>query len=262
MFCLDQKTTQKIYKNACKHFIETVSLQLHREVDEEVASLVIRIMNSTLTQEEKNEEKNEEKEEEVKNKTCKKDMEKPETQRRFKFEKQHFKGKNDTFLRIGIEKESRQVRRIKPDNWTEDATEGFYKKFPKLIDVVVERKTSSKKDDKPEKKPDLISSLVQKAKKSNTCEKARSTPKSNTCEKARSTPKSNPLFQNISENPKKKKKVSRKKKENVSQKINITEFQHEELKEITYIDEDDNIWNDKHEKIGKFDRDENSIISA
>ena len=174
-------------------------------------------------------------------------MEKPETQRRFKFEKQHFKGKNDTFLRIGIEKESRQVRRIKPDNWTEDATEGFYKKFPKLIDVVAERKTSSKKDDKNEKKPDLISSLVQKAKKSNTCEND-------------DIPKSNPLFQNISENPKKKKKVSRKKKENVSQKINITEFQHEELKETAYIDEDDTIWNDKHEKMGKFDRDENSII--
>ena len=258
MFCLNQETTQKIYQNVCKHFIETVTLQLHKEVDEEVASLVVRIMNSTITREEKNEEKNEEKkekkkeekEEEVKNKTCKKGMKKPETQRRFKFEKQHFKGKNDTFLRIGIEKESRQVRRIKPDNWTEDATEGFYKKFPKLIDVSAERKTSSKKDDTIEKKTDLISSLVQKAKKSNTCEKARS------------TPKSNPLFQNISENPKKKKKVSRKKKKNVSQKINITEFQHEELKEIAYIDEDDNIWNDKHEKIGKFDRDENSIISV
>ena len=238
MFCLDQKTTQKIYKNACKHFIEMVSLQLHREVDEEVASLVIRIMNSTITQEEK--------EEEVKNKTCKKGMKKPETQRRFKFEKQHFKGKNDTFLRIGIEKESRQVRRIKPDNWTEDAIEVFYKKFPKLIDVLLERKSSSKKDDKNEKKTDLISSLVQKSKKYNTCEKD-------------NIPK-RPLFQNISKNPKKKKKVSRKKKKNVSQKINITEFQHEELKETAYIDEDDNIWNDKHEKMGKFDRDENSII--
>lgn len=258
MFCLNQETTQKIYQNVCKHFIETVTLQLHKEVDEEVVSLVVRIMNSTITREENNEEKKEE----VKNKTCKKGMKNPETQRRFKFEKQHFKGKNDTFLRVGIEKESRQVRRIKPDNWTADATEGFYKKFPKLIDVVAERKTSSstssstssttssKKDDKPEKKPDLISSLVQKAKKSNTCEKARS------------IPKSNPLFQNISENTKKKKKVSRKKKKNVSQKINITEFQHEELKEIAYIDEDDNIWNDKHEKIGKFDRDENSIISV
>jgi len=254
MFCLDQETTQKIYQNVCKHFIETVTLQLHKEVDEEVVSLVVRIMNSTITREEKNEEKNEEKkekkkeekEEEVKNKTCKKGMKKPETQRRFKFEKQHFKGKNDTFLRIGIEKESRQVRRIKPDNWTEDATEGFYKKFPKLIDVSAERKTSSKKDDTIEKKTDLISSLVQKAKKSNTCEKD-------------NIPK-RPLFQNISENPKKKKKVSRKKKKNVSQKINITEFQHEELKETAYIDEDDNIWNDKHEKMGKFDRDENSII--
>tara|TARA_B110000211_G_C14001611_1_gene518742 strand:+ start:177 stop:935 length:759 start_codon:yes stop_codon:yes gene_type:complete len=250
MFCLDQETTQKIYQNVCKHFIETVTLQLHKEVDEEVASLVVRIMNSTITREEKNEEKNEEKkeekEEEVKNKTCKKGMKKPETQRRFKFEKQHFKGKNDTFLRIGIEKESRQVRRIKPDNWTEDAIEVFYKKFPKLIDVLLERKSSSKKDDKNEKKTDLISSLVQKSKKYNTCEKD-------------NIPK-RPLFQNISKNPKKKKKVSRKKKKNVSQKINITEFQHEELKETAYIDEDDNIWNDKHEKMGKFDRDENSII--
>ena len=68
------------------------------------------------------------------------------------------------------------------------------------------------------------------------------------------------MVQNISETPKKKKKVSRKKKENVSQKINITEFQHEELEVTAYIDEDDNIWNDKHEKIGKFNRDENSII--
>jgi len=246
MFCLDQETTQKIYQNVCKHFIETVTLQLHKEVDEEVASLVVRIMNSTITREEKKEKKKEEKEEEVKNKTCKKGMKKPETQRRFKFEKQHFKGKNDTFLRIGIEKESRQVRRIKPDNWTVDATKGFYKKFPKLIDIGAERKTSSKKDDKPEKKPDLISSLVQKAKKSNTCEKD-------------NIPK-RPLFQNISKTPKKKKKVSRKQKKNVSQKINITEFQHEELKEIAYIDEDDNIWNDKHEKMCKFDRDENSII--
>ena len=171
----------------------------------------------------------------------------PETQRRFKIEKNHFKGKNDTFLRIGIEKESRQVRRINPDNWTEDATQEFYKKFPKLIDVGADRKTSSKKDDKNEKKPDLISSLVQKAKKSNTCEKD-------------DISKSNSLVQNISETPKKKKKVSRKKKENVSQKINITEFQHEELEVTAYIDEDDNIWNDKHEKIGKFNRDENSII--
>ena len=50
MFCLDQKTTQKIYKNACKHFIENVSLQLHehREVDKEVVSLVINIMKTTL----------------------------------------------------------------------------------------------------------------------------------------------------------------------------------------------------------------------
>ena len=254
MFCLNQETTQKIYQNVCKHFIETVTLQLHKEVDEEVVSLVVRIMNSTITREEKKEEKNEEKkekkkeekEEEVKNKTCKKGMKKPETQRRFKFEKQHFKGKNDTFLRIGIEKESRQVRRIKPDNWTEDAIEVFYKKFPKLIDVLLERKSSSKKDDKNEKKTDLISSLVQKSKKSNTCEKD-------------NIPK-RPLFQNISKNPKKKKKVSRKKKKNVSQKINITEFQHEELEVTAYIDEDDNIWNDKHEKMGKFDRDENSII--
>lgn len=244
MFCLDQKTTQKIYKNACKHFIENVSLQLHehREVDEEVVSLVINIMKTTLQTKKKKEVKKRVNEQvkKVKNKTCEKGMKKSETQRRFKCEKQQFKGKNDKFLRIGIEKVSRQVRRIKPDNWTEEAKEAFYKKFPKLIDSVETSFTEKKVSND---KPDLISSLVQKAKKSNTCE-----------EKEDNTPS---MFQNITEKPKKKKKVSRKKKKEVSRKIDIKEFRHEELD--AYIDEDDNIWNDKHEKIGTFDRDENTI---
>jgi hypothetical protein len=250
MFCLDQKTTQKIYKNACKHFIENVSLQLqeHREVDEEVVSLVISIMKSTLQTNEKKKkeelkEKVNEKVNEVKNKTCEKGMKKTETQRRFKFEKQHFKGENDKFLRIGIEKTSRLVRRIKPDNWTEESKEAFYKKFPKLIDEVeTSLSTSLSKKDVKKNKPDLISSLVQKAKKSNTFENDAPT-----------------LFQNISDKPKKKKKVSRKKKKETSRKIDIKEFRHEELD--AYIDDDDNIWNDKHEKIGTFDRDENTIVT-
>ena len=44
--------------------------------------------------------------------------------------KQEFKGKNGRYLRIGVHKVTREVRRISPDNWSEDAKSKFYTKFP------------------------------------------------------------------------------------------------------------------------------------
>ena len=98
----------------------------------------------------------------VKNKTKDNKMPRNETQRRFKFEKQEFKGRNGRYLRIGVHKVTREVRRISPDNWSEDAKSKFYTKFPKLLDVVEKKETPSRKETPPVKKTPVKKTPVKK----------------------------------------------------------------------------------------------------
>ena len=61
--------------------------------------------------------------------------------------------------------------------------------------------------------------------------------------------------------PKKKVKKKFKKKAKVLVKENITvrEFQHKDLTKTQYIDESNNIWNDKHEQIGFFNEEDDIV---
>ena len=56
-----------------------------------------------------------------------------------------------------------------------------------------------------------------------------------------------------------KKKVSKNKNKD-EKKIIVREFNHDEFKMTQYIDENNNIWNDKHKLIGRFDETENTIM--
>ena len=213
-------------------------------------------------------------------------MKQNETQKHFKVEGEKIKGKDDKHLRIAIDKVTKSVRRVKPTNWTYDAKEIFYKKYPDLIYIVEKNKKQKKKKEKeikqkisppPKKKKqkknistfDLIASLVKNANMANTTEgkdiNSNIEKEKNGEEKEESQKKF--FGTNLDGNKEgKKKKINLfKKKVTKTQnkdekKILVREFNHEELKMTQYIDENNNIWNDKHTFIGRFDEIENTII--
>ena len=289
MFTIDQKTSTRIYKDVCKHFIKKVAKHMRnrREIDNNIYNIMVEIMKKEM--------KNDNSKQEVKNKTKDNKMPRNETQRRFKFEKEEFKGKNGRYLRIGVHKVTREVRRISPDNWTEEAKSKFYIKFPKLLDVVEKNKTPSRKETPVKKTPvkktpvkkkkkinttDLIASLVRDSRKqlNSSCENSPEAPKKSKSNSSKKTQKTEEqkteniektiekniaqnMFANVTIRKKKKKKVKRNKNKVIlpSNQLEVSEFIHKDIDYIAYIDKNNNIWNDSMKKIGSFDEEESSI---
>lgn len=231
-----------------------------------------------------------------KDKKINKDMRKNESQKQFKWEGENVKGKNDKKLRIAYNKVTKIVRRVNPSIWTNDAKQKFYKKYPELIyydDPKKEKKKKTKKAKTPQKAKttpkaktpqkvktqqkvkikkdistfDLIASLVAQANNANgTTNNEKIKEKKKEKETKKEVTKKN-FFQKddtkskTKNQPKKKVKKKFKKTAKVLVKENITvrEFQHKDLTKTQYIDESNNIWNDKHEQIGFFNEEDDIV---
>jgi hypothetical protein len=211
-------------------------------------------------------------------------MNRNEIQKHFKVGGEKIKGKNDKHLRIAIDKVTKAVRRVKPSNWTYDAKEIFYKKYPDLIYIVEKNKKQKKKKEKeikqkisppPKNKKqkknistfDLIANLVKNANIANTSEDNNIKSNIKTEVKEEENVSQKKFFRtNLKGNNgiKKKKNLFKKKisknKNNDKKKIIVREFNHDEFKMTQYIDENNNIWNDKHKLIGRFDETEKNTI--
>ena len=228
-------------------------------------------------------------------------MNRNEMQKHFKVDGEKIKGKNDKHLRIAIDKVTKAVRRVKLSNWTYDAKEIFYKKYPDLIYIVEKNKKEKKKKetniklDKPvvnkyiskkkvtqktvkkssqrkkQKKNistfDLIANLVKKANNANNTYGSNDKESRIETQVKKENRSQKKFFgPNLDGNKKEKKKINLFKKkisktQNKGEKrILVREFNHDELRMTQYIDENNNIWNDKHKLIGRFDEIENTII--
>tara|TARA_B100001063_G_C16777756_1_gene567165 strand:- start:360 stop:1160 length:801 start_codon:yes stop_codon:yes gene_type:complete len=262
--------------NTIEEFAEQISYQIRniRTIDVDAQNNIFKIINDSIKKIKLN----------IKSKSQSNNtMRRNEKQKHFKFNGEKFKGKNDKFLRIAIEKSTNIVRRVKPINWTFDARDKFYELYPDLIYIEEikkpkkkvskssqnKKKVSKSSQNKVSTKPkikkekistfDLIASLVNDANKANTsCKKEKESIKKERTPRKGIEFKKTPL--NL--NKKKKTKVKKHKKEikkNVNETIEVREFYHETLENIHYIDENNNIWNDNHELIGNFDNDENII---
>ena len=258
-------------------FIDVFSanIQTRREIDVETKILIHNLLDETMKQIKKTN---------VKDKTLNKNMKKNEKQRHFKFDGEKFKGTNGKFLRVAINNTTKAVRRVKPMNWTTEAKLKFYEKFPNLIDTEKPKKKKQKtkktknketknkeikKEIKKEKKKtkistiDLIATLVEQAKIGSLEEKTKEIKtKEIKTKEIKKQVKSQIQFKTNSQKIKKKKVTKNKKKieKGNPQEINVKEFNHDELKETQYIDEQNNIWNDMHKQIGYYD-DDNDVIT-
>ena len=284
-----QKINKEIYKKVCNNFIKNIKNNLENEpsFDRQTTDDIIIILNNTLKcliSENKKKDKH------MRIKAIKP----AETKRRFKIDdlttSKEFKGKNGKLLNIGIEKVSRRVRRINVKNWTSEATELFYNKYPNLVDIEetkntinnvskkqvktekVKKASQIKKEKKRNKKKkhkksaiDLITSLVNSVYDENKDISVDTTLNKNTkveekkeLNKIKSPQKTlNTLFKTPQKKNKKiKKKFKRKEKQIDSTKISVEELN--DFKNM-FIDENNNIWDDTHKLIGKKDH-EGTII--
>ena len=288
---MPQKVNKEIYGNICRNFIKNVKNNLLNEpsFDRQSTNDIMMILNNTL--------KGLISENKKKDKHMRTKAIKPaETKRRFKIDDstscKEFKGKNGKLLNIGIEKVSRRVRRINVKNWTTEATELFYNKYPNLVDteepkytvknvskkqVSTEKvkKTSPIKKEKKEKKKnkkkkqkksaiDLITSLVNSVydnkdeSKDTDVNKNIKVKEKKEISKTKSPQKTlNTLFQT----PQKKHKKIKKKFKSKEKKIDSTKIPVEELKDFKnmFIDENNNIWDDTHKLVGNKDDDGNIL---
>ena len=291
---MPQKVNKEIYGKICRNFIKNVKNNLLNEpsFDRQTTDNIMMILNNTL--------KGLISENKKKDKHMRTKAIKPaETKRRFKIDdstsSKEFKGKNGKLLNIGIEKVSRRVRRINVKNWTTEATELFYNKYPNLVDteepkntvknvtkkqVSTEKvkKTSPIKKEKKEKKEkkkykkkkqkksaiDLITFLVNSVYDNKDESKDTDVNKNIKLEEKKEISKTkspqktlNTLFQT----PQKKHKKIKKKFKSKEKIINSTKISVEELKDFKnmFIDENNNIWDDTHKLVGKKDDDGNIL---
>ena len=288
---MPKKVNKEIYGKICRNFIKNVKNNLLNEpsFDRQITHDIMMILNNTL--------KGLISENKKKDKHMRTKAIKPaETKRRFKIDdstsSKEFKGKNGKLLNIGIEKVSRRVRRINVKNWTTEATESFYNKYPNLVDIEEPKntvknvskkqvntekvkKTSPIKKEKKEKKKnkkkkqkksaiDLITSLVNSVydnkdeSKDTDVNKNIKVEEKKEISKTKSPQKTlNTLFQT----PQKKHKKIKKKFKIKEKQIDSTKISVKELKDFKnmFIDENNNIWDDTHKLVGKKDDDGNIL---
>ena len=168
-----------------------------------------------------------------------------------------------SFLRVQVNKETREVRKVNPSAWTAEADELFDHFYPGAVDPVKEKKvkkakktkkTKKAKKTKADAKNDLIAKLVVAEVAEQELTTAEESEKEKTPEVENELQEEEIEEEDLAELSEEEDLDSDDEDEPEFDEEDVDEFEHSSRPgETLYKDSNNNVWNDEEELVGKYD---------